>query len=95
MTDAIIRKYFVDLLELLPMNDAMFRGKLYSAGLFPNNLREEVQSKTTAAEKVEYFLHYGIKNNTESFNKLLTIMKDYTDDNLKKLAEMINRETGL
>ena len=95
MTEAIIRKYFLDLVELLPLNDVKFRAKLYSAGLLPGNLWDEIQSKLTAAEKAEHFLHYGIKNDTESFRKLLTIMEDYNDDHLKKLAEKIYRETGL
>ena len=67
MTEAIIRKYFLDLVELLPLNDVKFRASwLYSAGLFHGNLWDEVQSKLTAADKPEHFLHYGIKNDTES-----------------------------
>ena len=95
MTEAIIRKYFLNLVEYLPMNDVKFRARLYSAGLLPGNLRDEVQSKPTPAEKTEHFLHYGIKNDTDSFNKLLTIMENHDDDLLKKLAEMICGEAGL
>ena len=94
MTEAIICKYYADLVELLPMNDAKFRARLYSAGLFHGNLWDEVQSKPTAADKAEHFLHYGIKNDTDSFSKLLTIMGGYSD-HLKKLAEMIYGESGL
>ena len=94
MTEAIICKYYADLVELLPMNDAKFRAKLYSAGLFHGNLWDEVLSKPTAADKAEHFLHNGIKNDTDSFSKLLTIMEGYSD-HLKKLAEMIYRESGL
>ena len=95
MTEAIICKYFLDLVEKLPLNDVKFRAKLCSAGLLPGNLKEEIQSKPTPAEKAEHFLDYGIKNDTESFRKLLTIMEDCNDDHLKKLAEKIYRETGL
>ena len=94
MTEAIIRKYFEDLVKLLPMNDAKFRAKLYSAGLLPGNLWDEIQSKQTAADKAEHFLHHGIKNDTDSFNKLLIIMGNCDYDHLKKLHEMICRETG-
>ena len=94
MTEAIIRKYYADLVESLPMNDAKFRAKLYSAGLFHGNLWDEVQSKPTAADKAEHFLHHGIKNNTDRFNKLLTIMGNCDNDHLKKLHEVIYRETG-
>ena len=95
MTKIIIRKYYVDLIELLPMDDAKFRAKLYSTGLLPGNLKEEIQSKPTATEKAEHFLDYGIKNDTENFDKLLTIMEDDNGDHLKKLAQKIHTETGL
>ena len=93
MTEAIIRKYFVDLVESLPMNDAKFRARLYSADLLPSNLRDEVQSKPTVADKAEHFLHNGIKNDAGSLNKLLTIMKEH-DGHLRKLAEMICGKSG-
>ena len=95
MTEAIIRKYILDLVEYLPMDDVKFRARLYSAGLLPGDLRDKVQSKPTTAEKAEHFLHYGIKTDTDSFNKLLTIMEEYDNDHLKKLAEMICGEAGL
>ena len=94
MTEAVIRKYYVNLVELLPMNDAKFRARLYSAGLLPGNLLDEIQSKPTRADKAEHLLHYGIKNDTDSFSKLLTVMEDHNDDHLKKLTEMIYRENG-
>ena len=93
MTEAIIRKYFVDLVESLPMNDVKFRARLYSADLLPGNLRDEIQSQPTVAEKAEHFLHNGIKNDTDSLNKLLTIMKEH-DGHLRKLSEMIHGEIG-
>ena len=83
----IIRKYYADLVELLPMNDVKFRAKLHSAGILPGNLKEEIKSKPTAAEKAEHFLDYGVKSDTETFNKLLKIMEDHNDDHLKELAE--------
>ena len=94
MTEAIIRKYFLDLVEHLPMNDVKFMARLYSAGLLPGNLKEEIQSKPTSAEKADHFLDYGIKNDTDSFNKLLTIMEDYNGGHLNKLTEVICRESG-
>ena len=95
MTEAIINQFFPDLVELLPMNDALFRARLRTAGLFHGNLKAEIMSKPTAAEKAEHFLENGINNDTECFNKLLTIMNDYNNDCLKKLAEKICGEIGL
>ena len=94
MTKAIFHKYYPDLVQSLPMSDAKFRAKLYSADLLPDNLWDEIRSQATAAHKAEQFLDYAVKNDTDSFNKLLVIMKDYNDDHLKKLAEMICTETG-
>ena len=96
MTKRIIRKYYADLVEYLPMNDVKFRARLYSADLLPGNLKEEIQSKLTAAEKAEHFIDYGIKNDTENFDKLLTIMEDDDNgDHLKRLVQKIHTETGL
>ena len=92
MAEEIIRKYYVDLIKALPMNDVIFIAELYSAGLLPGNLKEEVQSKPTAADKADHFLQHGIKNDTDSFNKLLKIMKSHNSDRLWKLAEKIQRE---
>ena len=89
MAEDIIRKYYVDLIKALPMNDVIFIAELYSAGLLPGNLKEEVQSKLTAAEKADHFLQHGIKNDTESFNKLLAVMEHHSSDHLRKLAEKI------
>ena len=94
MTEAIIHKYFTDLVKLLPMDNVMFRAKLYTAGLFPGDLWNIVESKPTPAEKAAHFLLSGIQNDTDNFNKLLTIMEEYNDDRLKKLAELMCCEPG-
>ena len=95
MTEAIICKYFTDLMVMLPMDDVMFMSKLYSAHLLPGDLWSKVESKSTSKEKAVHFLRFGIQNDADNFNKLLTIMEEYDDDRLKKLAEMICREPGV
>ena len=90
MAEDIIRKYYVDLVKVLPMNDVIFITELYSAGLLPGNLKEKVQSELTTPDKADHFLQHGIKNNTESFNKLLTVMEHYNNDHLRKLAEILH-----
>ena len=92
MAEEIIRKYYVDLIKALPMNDVIFIAELYSAGLLPGNLKEEVQSQLMTAGKADHFLQYGIKNNSESFSKLLAVMKRQNSHHLIKLAEKIHRE---
>ena len=92
MAEKIIQKYYIDLLKVLPMNDVMFIGRLYSTGLLSDNLKKEVQSKPTAADKADYFLQHGIKNDTDSFNKLLTIMEKHNGDCLRELADNLHKE---
>ena len=92
MAEDIIRKYYVDLIKALPMSDVIFMAELYSAGLLPGNLKEEVEAKPTTAGRADYFLQHGLKNNTDSFNKLLAVMERHNSDHLRKLAEKIHRE---
>ena len=94
MIEAIIRKYFPDLVGLLPMDDGMFMAKLYSAGLLPGDLWNKVKSESTSVDKAAHFLLCGIQNDADNFNKLLTIM-ECDDNRLKKLAEMICGEPGV
>ena len=95
MTEAIIRHHSLKLVRLLPMDDVIFMTELDAAGLLPGDLWDEIESKGTRAKKAAYFLRHGIRNDTGSFNKLLTIMREFNDIQLKKLAEMINGEIGL
>ena len=74
------------------MNDVMFIARLYSTGLLPDNLKEEVQSKPTAPDKADHFLQHGIKNNTDRFNKLLSVMERHNSDLVKELAEKLHKE---
>ena len=92
MAEDIIRKYYVDLVELLPMNDVIFIARLYSTGLLPDNLKEGVQSKPTAPDKADHFLQHGVKNNTDSFNRLISIMEQHNSDLVRELAEKLRRE---
>ena len=91
MAKDIIQRYYADLVAILPMNDVKFITWLYSDDLLPGNLKEEIQSKPTAADKADHFLHHGIKNDIESFNKLLARMESYSD-HLRKFADKIHSE---
>ena len=88
-----IQKFYLELVQTLPMKDAIFRSMLYSAGLLPGNLKDEVQSKPTRADRAEYFLDQGIKNNITNFTKLLEVMEKRKDDNnLMELVRQIRNE---
>ena len=88
-----IKQFYPELVRALPMNDACFRSLLYRADLLPGNLKEEVKSKPTRAEKAEHFLDQRINNNVTNFIKLLEVMeKSKYDNNLINLARQIRNE---
>ena len=75
------------------MDDACFRSMLYSVDLLPGNLKEQVQSKPTRADKAEYFLDQNIKNNEANFIKLLEVLEQISDNNsIIELARQIRNQ---
>ena len=88
-----IKQFYPELVTTLPMDDPYFRTMLFSADLLPGNLKEEVKSKPTRAEKAEHFLDQRINNNATNFIKLLEVMEKCKDDNnLINLARKIRNE---
>jgi len=90
----VFKKYYEKLLVALPMDDVMFRAKLFSHDLLPGDLKQQVESKKTSAEKAMYFLDNKIKSDvtisvSTSFDELLQIMASWESDSLKKLAKEI------
>ena len=92
MDEKVIEKFYEELVKRLPMRDAEFRASLKSAGLLPGDLKNAITSKSTKAEMAEHFLDYGINNDIKSFSKLLTVMKNSKHDQLKELADKIQRD---
>ena len=87
--DKTVQQYYVNLVKFLPMDDPLFRAELCSVGLLPRNLKSEISSKPTSADKAEHFLDNGIKSNSSSFWKLVKVMKNTNDDNVQQLAVQI------
>ena len=87
--EGILQHFYVELVRVLPLHDAMFRSELITAGLLPGNLKSEIKSMPTPAEKTEHFLDCGIKNEVSQFQKLVSVMEGYSDDNVQKLARHI------
>ena len=76
------------------MQDATFKAELVGHNLLPGNLKALVESKDTVSDQAMYFLDHKIKPDVSiedltSFNKLLSAMKNWGDDTLKKLANEI------
>ena len=87
----LLQHYYVSLVDVLPMEDARFRSTLFSAGLLPGNLKNEVKSKPTQADKAEHFLDCVIKS-SKNFKQLINVMQECNDDSVKTLAEQIKVE---
>ena len=91
----------------LPMDDPLFLELLRRQDLFPGNLQEQVQAKTTKVEKTTWFLDNAIEpsvyiDKIEPLHKLLTVMSDdeyLRSDLLRGLAadiqEQLDEETSL
>ena len=77
------------LVQKLPMKDAIFLSKLATRGLFPGDLKGEVDNAPTRAKAAIVFITSTAENgDTDSFSKLLSAMKEYSPA-LKTLAESI------
>ena len=93
----IFHQFYDTLVQVLPAEDATFVAKLYSVGLLPGDMKAKMQSYSTQAEKVTYFLDHNIKpkvstGNNNSLHKLLDVMEDSEDSDLKQLAGDIRME---
>ena len=90
-----IEKFSPQLLETLPMDDAIFIAKLRSAGLLPGNLKAEIKSLKTSADKADYFLDYvilpNLSVNQTNFHKFLKVMEESGNDTLSTLAKDIKK----
>ena len=91
-TNEFIQKFYEQLVKYLPMDDAQFRASLTTAGLLPGNLKSAIISKLTKADMAEHFLDNGIKNDIESFLRLLKVMRNSEHTQLKLLATEIQRD---
>ena len=89
--DVIIKQFCEELIITLPMDDVIFRTKLHAAGLFHGNLKDEVKTKPTSAEKAEHFLDNGIKN-SDDVDRLITVMEGFNSDAVNSLAKRIRDE---
>ena len=82
---------FEVLLKILPMEDPIFKAKLCGNNLLPDEVDDHIDSLPTRATKAKYFLRKVIKpsldgNNTEDFDKFLSIMEKSDHNVLKKIA---------
>jgi len=92
---SVFRDFYPQLVEMLPMDDVTFLSKLYTVNLLPGNVKDQVQSMNTSADKAAHFLDHVIKPSVtisvSSLDDLIKVMEDGEYDGVKKLAKLIRR----
>ena len=94
-TSDVFKKFYVKLVIGLPMDDTLFRAKLFTNDLLPGDHKERVESLATKSDKAAYFLDHVIKpsvtsdDHGSSFDKLLNVMEDSDHQGVKELAKQI------
>ena len=100
ITRKVYESFRMELLTTLPMDDVMFLGLLREQKLFPTNLKERIQARSTKAQKTELFLDKAIErslyiDDAQPLHNLLTVMSNENRHNcvhLKELASRIKQE---
>jgi len=93
MSFEVFQYFYMQLVKTLPMNDVIFTARLFSRGLLPGDVKNQVESKATRAGKATHFLDHAIKPSLPGtlsiFKKLLKVMEDSEYDDVKELAKSI------
>ena len=92
----VFQQFYSKLVKKLPMDDAMFIADLYSNGLLPGDLKNQLKLlHRTSADKAVLFLDSVIEPSVtsdggSSFDKLLNVMEDSEyPAHVKELAKQI------
>ena len=92
----VFTEFYFQLVTTLPIDDALFRAKLFTNGLLPGDHKGHVESLSLPAksDKASYFLDHVIKpsvtsDDGSSFDKLLDVMEDSDHQGVKELANLI------
>ena len=92
----VFQQFYGKLVKKLPMDDAMFIADLFSNGLLPGDLKNEMNlPNRTSAKKAVLFLDSVIEPSVtsdggSSFDKLLNVMEDSEyPAHVKELAKQI------
>ena len=93
----LFEHYYTELVSLLPMQDAKFLDDLCSHGLTPKQFKDEHRSLMQHNETAAYFLDHKIMprlatGDTTNLFTLFTVMKNCDHDDVKDLAEKMERE---
>ena len=88
---------YESLVNVLPMNDALFTAKLTGKSLLPENVGSHIDSLPTGADKAKHFLQNVIKpslavNDTRDLNNFISIMKESNYRPLNTIAAKMIKE---
>ena len=90
-----VRKFKVELLQELPLDEPLFFAMAERAGLFPLGINKAIKGKATRAHKVYYFLDHVIESGADDYlPKLLQIMRESKVANVVRLADDIQAAVG-
>ena len=87
----VFQQFYVELVTALPMNDSLFLANLFTRGLLPGDLKQQIRVEKTLTDKATCFLDHKISHdvsigNSTSFYQLLNVMEDSGNKTLKMLA---------
>ena len=91
----VFQQFYSELVETLPMDDAVFIAELFSNDLLPGDLKNHLKLlHRTSADKAALFLDSVIEpsvtsNGGSSFDKLLNVMEDSEYQHVKEVAKQI------
>ena len=91
----VFQQFYNKLVKTLPMDDAVFIADLFSNGLLPDDLKNQLKLlHRTSANKATFFLDSVIEpsltsDGGSSFDKLLNVMENSEYEHVKELAKQI------
>ena len=96
----LFQQYYTALVYSLPIKDSDFINGLFRHGLVHEDLKIKLESLTEHDERSSYFLDNVIKpaladGNNRCFVSLLTVMNSSKYDNVKNLAEKIDKQLAV
>ena len=84
----VFRKFYPELVDMLPMDDPKFTAKLYNRDLLPSNLKDMVSAQVTPRNKSTFFLDKGIKIDL-NLEALVAVMVGSEYEGVKELAKQM------
>ena len=91
-----IKKFNMELIQQLPLENDIFFAMAAQAGLFPLDTGDSIAAEPTRAKKVTYFLQHVVEPGAEEYlPKLLKVMRDSNAANVVRLADDIQAATGI